>query len=174
MKKTLTFAMLALSLAFAPLDSDAAKRFGGGSNLGKQRAAPTQRDAAPAAAPAAPSQAAKPAPAATPAGVPPKPSFMQRWGGLLAGLGIGALLATMFGAQMGPIVGMILLGLLAAAGVFLLMRFFGRKPATAPAFERRDEPAFEAHQQTPHFKKYLAEAVPLLAARERQVFSRAT
>lgn len=36
-----------------------------------------------------------------------------------------------------------------------------------------DERAFEAHQQTPHFKKYLAEAVPLLASRERQVFRRA-
>jgi (4S)-4-hydroxy-5-phosphonooxypentane-2,3-dione isomerase len=36
-----------------------------------------------------------------------------------------------------------------------------------------DEPAFEAHQQTPHFKKYLAEAVPLLASRERQIFTRA-
>jgi (4S)-4-hydroxy-5-phosphonooxypentane-2,3-dione isomerase len=32
-----------------------------------------------------------------------------------------------------------------------------------------DEQAFEAHQATPHFKKYLAEAVPLLASRERQV-----
>jgi (4S)-4-hydroxy-5-phosphonooxypentane-2,3-dione isomerase len=37
-----------------------------------------------------------------------------------------------------------------------------------------DEKAFEAHQQTPHFKKYLAEAVPLLASRERHVFSRAS
>ena len=36
-----------------------------------------------------------------------------------------------------------------------------------------DERAFEAHQATPHFKKYLAEAVPLLASRERQVFTRA-
>ena len=36
-----------------------------------------------------------------------------------------------------------------------------------------DEKAFEAHQATPHFKKYLAEAVPLLAWRERQVFTRA-
>ena len=36
-----------------------------------------------------------------------------------------------------------------------------------------DEQAFETHQQTPHFKKYLAEAVPLLASRERQIFSRA-
>src|ERR1700704_430002 len=36
-----------------------------------------------------------------------------------------------------------------------------------------DEKAFEAHQQTPHFKKYIAEAVPLLASRERHVWKRA-
>jgi (4S)-4-hydroxy-5-phosphonooxypentane-2,3-dione isomerase len=36
-----------------------------------------------------------------------------------------------------------------------------------------DEQAFETHQQTPHFKKYAAEAVPLLASRERQVWKRA-
>jgi len=36
-----------------------------------------------------------------------------------------------------------------------------------------DEKAFEAHQQTPHFKKYLAEAVPLLADRQRHVLKRA-
>jgi quinol monooxygenase YgiN len=35
-----------------------------------------------------------------------------------------------------------------------------------------DEKAFEAHQATPHFKKYIAEAVPLLASRERQVFTK--
>jgi (4S)-4-hydroxy-5-phosphonooxypentane-2,3-dione isomerase len=35
-----------------------------------------------------------------------------------------------------------------------------------------DKKAFEAHQQTPHFKKYLAEAVPMLAARERSVWQR--
>jgi quinol monooxygenase YgiN len=36
----------------------------------------------------------------------------------------------------------------------------------------KDEAAFEAHQQTPHFKKYVAEAVPLLASRERHVWKR--
>jgi len=36
-----------------------------------------------------------------------------------------------------------------------------------------DDKAFEAHQATPHFKKYLNEAVPLLAHRERQVFTKA-
>ena len=36
-----------------------------------------------------------------------------------------------------------------------------------------DDKAFEAHQATPHFKKYLAEAVPLLASRERHVLTKA-
>ena len=36
-----------------------------------------------------------------------------------------------------------------------------------------DESAFEAHQQTAHLKRYIAEAVPLLASRERQVFTKA-
>ena len=36
----------------------------------------------------------------------------------------------------------------------------------------QDEKAFDAHQQTAHFKKYLAEAVPLLASRERHVWKR--
>jgi len=36
-----------------------------------------------------------------------------------------------------------------------------------------DEKAFEAHQETAHFKKYLADAVPLVASRERQVWKRA-
>ncbi|HYG53888.1 MAG TPA: putative quinol monooxygenase [Burkholderiales bacterium] len=35
-----------------------------------------------------------------------------------------------------------------------------------------DEAAFEAHQQTPHFRKYLAEAVPMLASRERSVWQK--
>jgi quinol monooxygenase YgiN len=36
-----------------------------------------------------------------------------------------------------------------------------------------DEKAFEAHQQTAHFKKYIAEAVPLLDSRRRHVWKRA-
>jgi quinol monooxygenase YgiN len=35
-----------------------------------------------------------------------------------------------------------------------------------------DDKAFEAHQQTASFKKYIAEAVPLLASRERHVWKR--
>ena len=37
----------------------------------------------------------------------------------------------------------------------------------------QDDKAFDAHQQTAHFKKYLAEAAPLLASRERHVWKRA-
>ena len=36
-----------------------------------------------------------------------------------------------------------------------------------------DDKAFETHQQTPHFKKYVAEAVPLLESRERHALQRA-
>jgi quinol monooxygenase YgiN len=36
-----------------------------------------------------------------------------------------------------------------------------------------DQTAFEAHQAGASFKKYLAEAVPLLASRERQFWTRA-
>jgi quinol monooxygenase YgiN len=36
-----------------------------------------------------------------------------------------------------------------------------------------DEKAFDAHQQTAHFKQYATEAVPLLASRERHVWQRA-
>ena len=148
MKKTLSFLIVALSLGLASVEADAAKRFGGGGNLGKQRATPTQREAAPSTAPATPAQAAKPAPAATPAGVPAaKPTFMQRWGGLLAGLGIGALLASLFGAQLGPIIGMLLFGLLAAVIVMMVLRLLaGRRaaatPAPAPTAFERTEPAF--------------------------------
>ena len=36
-----------------------------------------------------------------------------------------------------------------------------------------DEAAFEAHQQTAHFKKYFAAAIPLLQSRDRYFFRRA-
>jgi quinol monooxygenase YgiN len=36
-----------------------------------------------------------------------------------------------------------------------------------------DEAAFEAHQKTPHFQKYLANALGYLESRERAFYSRA-
>lgn len=148
MKRLLSLTALVLAFGLASLDSDAARRFGGGGNLGKQRAAPAQREATPAqqqppaqAAPAqqAPAQAAAkpgaPATAAAPgaAGAAAKPGFMSRWGGLLAGLGIGALLATLFGAELGPIIGLILAVLLGLGILFLLFRLFAGRGQAAPA-----------------------------------------
>jgi len=88
-----------------------AKRFGGGSSIGQQRAmAPqTQRAAAPAAAPAATG---------------------NKWLGPLAGLAIGAGLGAMFASGMGGVIGSILMALVAMALVmFLIARF--RKPQSA-------------------------------------------
>ncbi len=83
MKKTLTFLTLAF-LSFGLLAFDAeAKRMGGGKNLGTQRQSVNQQQAAPAP---------KQSPAATPAA----PSSGSKWGGALAGLAAGGLLAALF------------------------------------------------------------------------------
>jgi len=155
MRNTLSFLILALSLGLVAMDADAARRFGGGSNLGKQRAVPTQ--VAPSAAPATPAQSARPMqpapPATTPPVAPPKPSFMQRWGGLLAGLGIGALLASLFGAQMGPMVGLILAAVLGFVVIALLARLFmgGQRAAASPAYTARNEPVYDANPSAAGF-----------------------
>lgn len=127
-------AIAALALALAPVEADA-KRFGGGSSLGKQRAAPTQmKEAAPA--PAKPAQAA---PAAAPAaGTPPaQPGFMSRFGGLIAGLGIGALLASLFGGNLGGLGGFLLM-LLVAGLAFVAIRAFMNRRAPAAAAAARE------------------------------------
>jgi predicted lipid-binding transport protein (Tim44 family) len=133
MKKILGAMALFLTFGVASLDADAARRFGGGSNIGKQRATPTQREATPQA-PAAPNQATPAKPAAAPGAAgaaAAKPSFMSRWGGLLAGLGIGVLLASLFGAQLGPIIGLLLAVMLGLGLIYLLYRLFAGKRAPA-------------------------------------------
>ena len=136
MKRMLLLVAFLLAFALAATHADAAKRFGGGGNLGKQRPAPTAtKDAAStntATPPTATNPSTTPSPTAATAGAAAaaKPSFMSRWGGLLAGLGIGALLAGLFGAQLGPIMGFVLLGLLGLGIVFLLLRLFGAKRET--------------------------------------------
>ena len=151
MKTFLTVVALTLSLALASVDADAARRFGGGGNLGRQRPAPTMRDATPQPAPQAPTQSAKPqqsAPTAAPAPAPqPKPSFMSRFGGLLAGLGIGALLGSLFG-HMGGMGGFFMFLLLAVI-LFMVFRAFaarrngtsGFEPAHAGPAMREAEPS---------------------------------
>jgi predicted lipid-binding transport protein (Tim44 family) len=143
MKTTLLSLIFAFALALFAGDAESAKRFGGGGNLGKQRAAPTQKEATPAPA-QTPAQAAPAGAGTAGAAAAAKPSFMQRWGGMLAGLGIGVLLASMFGATLGPIVGMILMVLAVAAVAFMIYRLFAgrREPAAAGAGPAGATPAF--------------------------------
>jgi predicted lipid-binding transport protein (Tim44 family) len=128
MKTTLLFTAAILALALTAGDVDAAKRMGGGSNVGKQRAAPTQKEA-PAATPAKPAQAA---PAAAPTTPPPKPSFMSRFGGLIAGLGMGALLGSLLGGfgGMGGMGGILML-LLVAGLAFVAWRAYASRRSQA-------------------------------------------
>lgn len=135
MKIAPLLAVALLAFGLAATDAYAAKRFGGGGNLGKQRPAPTMKEAAPATAPAAPAQAAgspataaKPAPATPPA----QPSFMSRFGGLIAGLGIGALLGSLFGGS--GIAGFLAMLLVAAIAFVAIRALMSRRasPASAP------------------------------------------
>jgi predicted lipid-binding transport protein (Tim44 family) len=120
----LSVALAALAIGLIPFDADA-KRFGGGSSLGKQRAAPTSPTTTKEAAPAP----AKPA-AGTAATPPAQPGFMSRFGGLIAGLGIGALLASLFGGS--GLAGFLAMLLVAALAFVAIRAFLSRRaPVTA-------------------------------------------
>jgi predicted lipid-binding transport protein (Tim44 family) len=131
MKISILLSIAALALCLAAGDADAARRFGGGSSFGKQRPAPTMKEApatAPSTAPAKPTQAA---PAATPATPPAKPGFMSRFGGLIAGLGIGALIGSLFGGHLGGLGGVFLAMLLAAVAFMAYRAFASRRAPVA-------------------------------------------
>jgi predicted lipid-binding transport protein (Tim44 family) len=120
MKSALRFALLlVLCLGLAGVDAEA-KRLAGGRNVGAQRAAPAQ-----AQKQAAPATAANPAPAAS-------PSLASRWlgpaAGVLAGLGLGALLAH---TGLGGTLGLMLVAMLAVVVATLLLRRWMR-PAPGP------------------------------------------
>jgi predicted lipid-binding transport protein (Tim44 family) len=139
MKTPVLLLAAALTLGLATFEVDAAKRFGGGGNLGKQSTTPAMKEA-PKSAPGAPADAAKAAPAApaaTPAAPAPQPSFMSRWGGMLAGLGIGALLGSMFSGGLGGLgagLGILLMLLVVVAIAFMIIRALGsrNKPEAKP------------------------------------------
>jgi len=120
MKKLLSIAIAALSVFLVATDVDAAKRFGGGGNVGKQRSGITQQQTAPKA----PAQQQGQAAPATPA---QQPSGMSKWLGPLAGLAIGAGLASLFfnNGLGGAFAGVLMAGLLVAAAIFAL-RYFMR------------------------------------------------
>ncbi len=112
MKKFLMLLIIALTCMSLLSTVAEAKRFGGGSSFGKSRSMPArQAQRAPAAAPA-------PAPAST----------GNKWMGPLAGLAIGAGLATMFaGGGMGGMGGgmsSILMMILAAGAIMFLISKF--------------------------------------------------
>ena len=155
MKKSLVLLVLALAIALAAMDADAARRFGGGGNLGRQRPAPTLREA-PREAPASPSQATRPAPAPGATPLPaPRPTFMQRFGGLIAGLGLGALLGSLFGGHLGGF-GSLLMLLILGFLVYAVIRGLAsraRGPRTPqPAYGSNDaayERAGNTYDATP-------------------------
>ncbi|MFM2396807.1 MAG: hypothetical protein RLZZ144_57 [Pseudomonadota bacterium] len=114
---TLVFACLSL-ISF----NAEAKRFGGGSSIGKQRTmSPQQTQKAPAASPA-------PGTPAQPAAAPQ--SKANKWLGPLAGLAIGAGLGALFASMgMGSGMGSILMIILGAVAVFFIISLFRKKSA---------------------------------------------
>ncbi|MFA6014671.1 MAG: Tim44-like domain-containing protein [Gallionellaceae bacterium] len=98
-----------------------AKRFGGGSSIGKQRSmSPQQTQKAPAAAPATPAAA---------------PAAGNKWLGPLAGLAIGAGLGALFASGalggLGGALGGILAALAIGALVMMLLAYFRKKQQPA-------------------------------------------
>jgi predicted lipid-binding transport protein (Tim44 family) len=128
MQKLLTIVAALIALSFVAVDADA-RRVGGGRSLGMQRQMTPPPPRAPAHQQAAPSQQqAQPAPATPPA---KQPSAASRWLGPLAGLAIGAGLASLFfGHGMGgALLGILLLAAI-VLGVIMLVRLLrgGRAP----------------------------------------------
>ena len=127
-KLVLGFVVAFLSVAFVATDADAAKRLGGGGNVGAQR---NITSAPPAAVPAKPAQQTA-APAAAPAaGQPAAASGMSRWMPLLGGLALGGALGWLMGANGmgGMMVGLLLAGLLVFAAIFVVRMLMQKRGA---------------------------------------------
>jgi predicted lipid-binding transport protein (Tim44 family) len=132
MKKFLSLMVVVLlSVGVAVTDAEA-KRLGGGTSIGKQRATPAMKEAQQAPPQAPSSAAASSAIPAKPAMTPPiaKPSFMQKWGGMLAGFGMGALLGSMFGGHLGGLGGLLNI-LLIGAAIYFVFKFIASRRAGA-------------------------------------------
>jgi predicted lipid-binding transport protein (Tim44 family) len=133
MRKLLATFVALIGLSLVAVDVDA-RRMGGGRSVGKQREAISPQQATPRT----PAQQAQPqAPQNTPAQAAPaaaaaKPaSGMSRWLGPLAGLAIGAGLASLFfnNGMGGALMGMLLLAALVFGAVMLFRLFRGsRRP----------------------------------------------
>ena len=129
MSKLLSVLFALAAFSVVTLDADA-KRLGGGRSVGTQRQAITPQQAPNSAQKAAPAQQAAP-----PAAPAPQPSGMSRWLGPLAGLAIGAGIASLFfhNGMGGALMGILLLAAL-VMGAVMLFRLFrgGRAVSRAP------------------------------------------
>lgn len=116
MKQLLSVIAAVVGLSLIAFDAEAARRFGGGRNLGMQRSAPAPQKAAPNTPSQQQQQQAAPA---TPA-QQPQPSGLQKWLGPLAGLALGAGLAALFlnNGMAGLLGGLLVIGLIVAVVVF--------------------------------------------------------
>ena len=133
MNKLLTILIAFTGLSLIALDADA-RRMGGGRNVGTQRQAVSpQAPKAPAQQQAAPgnSMQQKAAPAAAPT---PQPSGMSRWLGPLAGLAIGAGLASLFmnNGMGGALAGFLLIAALVMGAIFLVRMLLRARSAQQP------------------------------------------
>lgn len=131
MKKVVMGVMVAIMAVSIGLSSAEAKRMGSGNSVGRQSQSVNQSGPAQSAQSPAAMQSAAPArPGATPAAAAPKPAspWKGMLGGALLGLGLGALLSSMGlgGAMASMISTMLMVGLLALAGLFIY-RMFKRK-----------------------------------------------
>jgi len=114
-------------LSLVAIDADA-RRLSGGRNLGMQRSAPAQQQAAPKApAQQQQQQTAPAAPAQQPAGA-------SKWLGPLAGLALGAGLAALFlnNGLAGLLAGLLVIGLIFAAVAFAARALLRGRVAQAP------------------------------------------
>ena len=144
MKSMLSVMIGLIGLAFVAFDADAARRLGGGKNVGIQRSAPTQQQKATPNTPPPQQQQAAPA---TPA---PQPSGFQKWLGPLAGLALGAGLAALFfnNGMSGLLLGLLLIGAVIAVVVFAaraLMRGRTSEPPLQYAGAPGVEPPLSAY-----------------------------
>ncbi len=121
MKKLLSVTIALIALSLVAVDADA-RRLGGGRSIGTQRSITQQQAAPKAPAPQQqPQQAATTTPAQQPAGA-------SKWLGPLAGLALGAGLAALFlnNGGAGLLAGLLMVGLIAAAAVFVVRSLRGR------------------------------------------------
>jgi predicted lipid-binding transport protein (Tim44 family) len=125
----LGFAAALLCVAFAATEADAA-RLGGARSVGTQRNITSAPPASVPAKPAQAQQAAAPATAAQPAAA----SGMSRWMPLLGGLALGGALGWLMGANGmgGMMVGLLLVGLLAFAAMFVIRMLMQKREEASP------------------------------------------